>query len=252
MGVGFSFLVSQLVADAWGWRWSFGITGLGPLIMAFVAWKMIPVQPVPTGGHLLDVRPVLRNRPAMAYILSYGAHCFELYGFRTWLVAFWTFVIARHQGGSLPEPVTVSFWASLLAMPASIIGNELSLRYGRQRAITWIQVISALTALSVGWWAGGSAWVLLVLILFYAITVPADSGSLTAGMMSHAQPQFKGLTLAMHSTVGFGLSALSGWMVGLALDSQGGAQDPQAWLAAFGVLAAGVMLGPLALRLSKH
>ena len=252
MGVGFSFLVSQLVAEAWGWRWSFGITGLGPLIMAFVAWQMSPVRPVPTGGHLLDVRPVLRNRPAMAYILSYGAHCFELYGFRTWLVAFWTFVIARHQGGSLPEPVTVSFWASLLAMPASIIGNELSLRYGRQRAITWIQVISALTALSVGLWAGGSAWVLLVLILFYAITVPADSGSLTAGMMSHAQPQFKGLTLAMHSTVGFGLSALSGWMVGLALDSQGGAQEPQAWLAAFGVLAAGVMLGPLALRLSKH
>jgi len=252
MGVGFSFLVSQLVAKAWGWRWSFGITGLGPLMMAFVAWQMSPVRPVPTGGHLLDVRPVLRNRPAMAYILSYGAHCFELYGFRTWLVAFWTFVIARHQGGSLPEPVTVSFWASLLAMPASIIGNELSLRYGRQRAIAWIQVASALTALSVGLWAGGSAWVLLFLILFYAITVPADSGSLTAGMMSHAQPQFKGLTLAMHSTVGFGLSALSGWMVGLALDSQGGAQEPRAWLAAFGVLAVGVMLGPLALRLSKH
>ena len=252
MGVGFSFLVSQLVAEAWGWRWSFGITGLGPLMLAFVAWQMSPVRPVPTGGHLLDVRPVLRNRPAMAYILSYGAHCFELYGFRTWIVAFWTFVIARHQGGSLPEPVTVSFWASLLAMPASIIGNELSLRYGRQRAIAWIQVASALTALSVGLWAGGSAWVLLVLILFYAITVPADSGSLTAGMMSHAQPQFKGLTLAMHSTVGFGLSALSGWMVGLALDSQGGAQEPRAWLAAFGVLAVGVMLGPLALRLSKH
>jgi len=56
----------------------------------------------------------------------------------------------------------------------------------------------------------------------------------------------------VHSTVGFGLSALSGWMVGLALDFQGGAQEPQAWLAAFGVLAAGIMLGPLALRLSKH
>ena len=253
MGVGFSFLVSQLVAEAWGWRWSFGITGLGPLIMAFVARQMIPIRPpAPTGGHLLDVRPVLRNRPAMAYILSYGAHCFELYGFRTWLVAFWTFVIARHQGGSLPEPVTVSFWVSLLAMPASIIGNELSLRYGRQRAIAWIQVTSALTALSVGMWAGGSAWVLLVLILIYAITVPADSGSLTAGMMSHAQAQFKGLTLAVHSTVGFGLSALSGWMVGLALDFQGGAQEPQAWLAAFGVLAAGILLGPLALRLSKQ
>lgn len=252
MGVGFSFLVSQLVADAYGWRWSFGITGLGPFIMAFVAWRMKPVLPIPKEGHLLDVRPVLRNRPAMAYILSYGAHCFELYGFRTWLVAFWTFVISRHQGDSLPNAMTVSFLASLLAMPASILGNELSLRFGRASAISWIQVISALTALSIGVLAGGSAWVILVLILVYAVTVPADSGSLTAGMMSYAQAQFKGLTLAMHSTVGFGLSALSGWMVGLALDSHGGTQDPQAWLAAFGVLAAGVMLGPLALRLSRH
>ena len=252
MGVGFSFLVSQLVADAYGWRWSFGITGLGPLIMAFVAWRMKPVLPIPKEGHLLDVRPVLRNRPAMAYILSYGAHCFELYGFRTWLVAFWTFVISRHQGDSLPDAMTVSFLASLLAMPASILGNELSLRFGRARAISWIQVISALTALSIGVLAGGSAWVILVLIFIYAVTVPADSGSLTAGMMSYAQPQFKGMTLAMHSTVGFGLSALSGWMVGLALDFHGGTQDPQAWLAAFGVLAAGVMLGPLALRLLRN
>ena len=251
MGVGFSFLVSQLVADAYGWRWSFGITALGPLIMAFVAWRMKPVLPIPKKGHLLDVRPVLRNRPAMAYILSYGAHCFELYGFRTWLVAFWTFVISRHQGDSLPDAMTVSFLASLLAMPASILGNELSLRFGRASAISWIQVISALTALSIGVLAGGSAWVILILIFMYALTVPADSGSLTAGMMSYAEPQFKGLTLALHSTVGFGLSALSGWMVGLALDSYGGTQDPQAWLAAFGVLAAGVMLGPLALRLLK-
>ena len=251
MGVGFSFLVSQLVADAWGWRWSFGLTAMGPLVMAFVAWRMQPLTPVSVGGHLLDVRPVLRNRPAMAYILSYGAHCFELYGFRTWVVAFWTFVVARHQGAALPEPVVVSFLASLLAMPASILGNEMSLRFGRIRAITWIQVASGVTALSVGFWAGGSAWVLLALILMYAVTVTADSGSLTAGMMSCAQPQFKGLTLAMHSTVGFGLSALSGWAMGLALDSQGGGQVPEAWMAAFGVLAFGVLLGPLALRLSK-
>lgn len=251
VGVGFSFLLSQLIADSWGWRWSFAVTGLGPLIMVFVAMRMLAVQPVLTGARLLDVRPVLRNRPAMAYILSYGAHCFELYGFRTWIVAFWTFVIARHQGASLPEPMAVSFLASLLAMPASIIGNELSLRFGRQRAITWIQVASGLTALAIGCCAGSSAWLLVVLIFVYAVTVPADSGSLTAGMMSHAQPQFKGLTLAMHSTVGFGLSALSGWTVGLALDWQGGAQSPQAWLAAFGILAAGVMLGPLALRISR-
>ena len=251
LGVGFSFLVSQFVADAWGWRWSFALTGLGPLVMVAVAWRMRPQAPVPVKSKLLDFRPVLRNRPAMAYILSYGAHCFELYGFRTWVVAFWTFVVARHQGFALPEPMLVSFLASLLAMPASILGNEMSLRYGRQRAVTWIQVASALTALGLGLFAGGSAWLLLVLILIYSVTVPADSGSLTAGMMAQAQAEYKGLTLALHSTVGFGLSALSGWLVGLALDAQGGSQAPEAWLAAFGVLAVGVGLGPLALRLSK-
>jgi len=39
--------------------------------------------------------------------------------------------------------------------------------------------------------------------------------------------------------------------MGLALDAQGGGQVPEAWMAAFGVLAFGVLLGPLALRLSK-
>jgi hypothetical protein len=145
----------------------------------------------------------------------------------------------------------VSFVASLLAMPASILGNELCLRFGRQRALTWIQLASGLTALLVGWGADGSPWLLLGLLAVYAVTVPADSGSLTAGMMSHAQPAFKGLTLAMHSTVGFGFSALGGWLLGLALDAQGGMQSPQAWMAAFAVLAMGIFLGPLALRFSK-
>ena len=251
MGVGFSFLVSQLLAQSCGWRWAFAITALGPLYMVVVAWKMAPRQPVVVPGHLLDIRPVLRNRPAMAYILAYGAHCFELYGFRTWIVAFWAFVVARHSGLQLPDPMWVSFVASLLAMPASILGNELCLRFGRQRALTWIQLASGLTALLVAWGADGSPWLLLGLLVVYAVTVPADSGSLTAGMMSHAQPSFKGLTLALHSTVGFGLSALSGWLLGLALDAHGGIQEPQAWTAAFAVLAMGIFLGPWALRLSK-
>ena len=53
-------------------------------------------KPKPKSGPLLDFRPVFRNRPALGYILGYGSHCFELYGMRTWIVAFWTFVAARN------------------------------------------------------------------------------------------------------------------------------------------------------------
>ena len=252
IGVGLSFLVSQLVADSLGWRASFLLTGLGPLAMAGVAWSMRPVRPPPPSTHLLDFRPAFTNRAAMGYILSYGAHCFELYGLRTWIVAFWTFVALRHGGDAVPSPMAVSFIVAVLAMPASIFGNELALRFGRHRAITVIQIVSAVVALAIGTLADASPWILLPLVLIYAITVPADSGSLTAGTSSAADPRFRGVTLALHSTVGFGLAGVAGWVVGIALDHFGGTNQPGAWLAAFAVLAAGVLCGPLVLWWSRR
>jgi len=253
LGVGLSFLASQLIAQSLGWRWAFVLTGLGPLVMAAVAWRLPPRTPAGRGGALLDFKPVLRNRAAMGYILGYGAHCFELYALRTWLVAFWAFVVARHGAqAAVLDPIGVSVLVTLLAMPASIAGNELSIRFGRHRAITVIQVLSAGVALSIGLAAGGSPVLLLGLVLLYALTVPADSGSLTAGMSASAQPQFRGATLAMHSCVGFALSAVAGWAVGVALDAAGGNESPQAWLAGFAVMAVGILLGPLALWWSRR
>ena len=97
-GVGLSFLVSQLVAEAWGWRAAFLVTALGPLVMLSVCFLLQPVTPKPAQGRLLDFAPVFRNTNAMGFVLGYGAHCFELYGIRTWLVAFWTFVAMREFG----------------------------------------------------------------------------------------------------------------------------------------------------------
>ena len=70
-------------------------------------------------------------------------------------------------------------------------------------------------------------------------------------MAMSADPAHKGATMAMHSTVGFSLSALGAWAVGVALDAAGGPLDPSAWMAAFAVLAAGILLGPVALYWSR-
>ena len=71
--------------------------------------------------RLFDFKPVFRNRTALGYILGYGAHCFELYALRTWIVAFWTYVVARNGGSALLEPITVSVIAAVLAMPSSVL-----------------------------------------------------------------------------------------------------------------------------------
>jgi predicted MFS family arabinose efflux permease len=251
-GVGLSFLVSQLVAEALGWRAAFLVTAVGPLIMLSVCFMLRPVTPKPAQGRLLDFAPVFRNTSAMGFVLGYGAHCFELYGIRTWLVAFWTFVAMRNSDGSLLTPVVVSVLFSVLAMPASILGNECAIRFGRHRAITAVMLSSACVALLIGVFADKSPWLLLPLVLVYAITVPADSGALTSGMTMAADPAYRGATMAVHSTVGFSLSALGAWALGIALDAAGGPSSAPAWTAAFAVLAAGILLGPIALLWSRR
>jgi len=251
LGVGLSFLVSQLVAESWGWRSAFLVTAVGPVVMLLVCLLLPPVEPKPAQGRLFDFAPVFRNKTAMGFVLGYGAHCFELYGIRTWLVAFWTFVVLRHGETSVFTPIVVSVAFSLLAMPASIVGNELALKFGRHRAITVVMLSSAVVALLIGLSTRNSPWLLLPLLLVYALTVPADSGALTSGMTMSADPRYRGATMAMHSTVGFSLSALGAWGIGIALDFAGGPSDPGAWMAAFIVLAMGILLGPLALYWSR-
>jgi predicted MFS family arabinose efflux permease len=145
----------------------------------------------------------------------------------------------------------VSFVFSILAMPASILGNELALKLGRHRAISAVMVTSAAVALLIGGLSDQSPWVLIPLLLVYALTVPADSGALTSGMTMAADPENRGATMAMHSTVGFSLSALGAWAIGVALDAAGGPASASAWTAAFAVLAFGILLGPLALYWSR-
>ena len=251
-GVGLSFLVSQLVAEGWGWRTAFMVTAFGPLVMLTVCFVLRPVEPKPAQGRLLDFAPVFQNTKAMGFILGYGAHCFELYGIRTWIVAFWTFVTIKQSGSSLLTPIVVSVLFSVLAMPASILGNEFALRFGRHRAITSVMFSSALVALLIGIFADQSPWVLLPLVLAYAITVPADSGALTSGMAMAAEPRYRGATMAAHSTVGFSLSALGAWVVGIALDAAGGPLQATAWTAAFSVLAVSILFGPVALYWSRR
>ena len=252
VGVGVSFLVSQLIAERWGWRSAFMIAGIGPAAMAIVALILPPVKPPPSSGALLDFGPVLRNRAALGYVMAYGAHCFELYGMRTWIVAFWGFVGARAGGTAPVDVITVSVAISVLSLPASVLGNEAALRFGRHRAISIVMFCSAAVAIAIGATAAVSPWLTLLLLACYAFTVPADSGALTSGVTAASDPRFRGATLALHSMVGFGLSALGGWAVGIAIDLAGGPKGHQGWLAAFCVMAAAILLGPLALWWSRR
>jgi MFS family permease len=171
---------------------------------------------------------------------------------RTWIVAFWTYIVAHNAGDALLGPTAVSVLATILSFPASVLGNEASIRFGRHRIVTWFMFASAAVALVIGAASMLSPWLLLPLVMLYGITVPSDSGSLTSGMSESAAKAQRGATMALHSTVGFGASALGAWGTGVVLDLAGGPATASGWFAAFALMAAGALLGPVALLWSRR
>ncbi len=254
IAISLSFTVTGLLAEWHGWRWSFAGIGMGSLIAAILAWALLKPQ-TPPGAKAstgFALRPVLRNRDAMGYIIGYAAHGFELTAMRAWVTAFFVFVLARDAAfaASLPSPTVLAAIVTLIGLPASLLGNELALKIGRRRALILIMGISGIMGVLMGFTAVLPAWVVLLYCAVYFIFICGDSGALTSGMMAAAEPEHRGSTMALHSALGFGISVLGPLCVGFALDQAErvlGGQGVASWGIGLAVMGIGALIGPLAL-----
>lgn len=196
---------------------------------------------------LLDFRPVLRNRSAMAYSLCYAAHNWELFGLRSWVVALLVFTQARHGTDvGVLSPTVIATVMTLLGVWASITGNELAMRFGRRRVIFLVMLSSAVLCGFLGFTSALSYLLVTVLCLLHGITVAGESASVTAGAIGTAAPGYRGATMAMHSTLGFAFAFLGPLVFGWILDLAGG-ESVLAWGLAFASMGAVMVLGILAL-----
>lgn len=244
LGTGISFLTAGLFAEILGWRGAFALLGAGALVAAALVLALdsrIPAaKPI---GKLLDLRPVLANRRVMAYVLGYFAHMWELFGLRSWMVAFLAFAAA---GPAFLTPTLVAALSSVVAMIASIGGAALALKFDRIWACSLFAMASAACAVLVGL---SSGWGLaaMVLMLVYNGLVQLDSAALTTGAVLAAEPERRGASIAVHSLIGFAGAFLGPLAFGWILERAGGAQSAPAWALAFASLGAVAALGPLAL-----
>jgi MFS family permease len=259
LGTALSFLLVGSLAEVAGWRAAFAGTAAAALLAAAVPLLVSRATPEPpvTSGSLLDFRPVFANRAALAYVLAYGAHCWELFAMRSWLVAFLAFSLTRQvdataggDGGWL-SPTMVAGLSGLVTMGASILGNELCVRYGRRRVISMVMLASAAAAAVVGFTATLAYTLVVVLILVYSAVVHLDSASLTAGAIESAAPGQRGATLAVHGFFGFACAGLGPLVFGVVLDVAGAGTTTLSWGLGFASLALVGALGPLALRLGR-
>jgi len=225
-----------------GWFWAFFAAGIGPIaagVLVFVSFPAkTPVAVDAPRGLLFDFRPILNNREAMGYILGYAAHCWELFGLRSWLPAFFAFSIglSGSSGGVLLGAAALAAWINLLGPAASILGNEAAIHRGRRRIIALTMAGSGLLACLVGFSAPLPLMMVFIITAIYFLLIMGDSAALTAGLVASVPAERRGAAMALHSLLGFGAGFLAPLTFGLVLDLAGGSDRVMSWGLAFAAL----------------
>jgi MFS family permease len=260
IGTALSLAMAGFLAAAFGWRSAFVVSAFGPLIGAALVLALRPVAP--QGGAAFSLRTlfplaawrrVLADRASAGYTFGYMAHCLELFGSRAWMVAFLAFSASLHSGDTFPWPAAaIAALVNLLAVPASILGNEAALHIGRRR---WILLVMAASGAS-GMVLGGSApwhWgVVLAILIAYSMLVMAESGTLTAGLVGAAPAELRGAAMGLYSLVGFAGGLLGPVVFGAALDLAGGSRSAAAWVVAYAAIGAGCLAAPFVARIGSN
>ena len=252
LGSTFSILICGWIGSAWGWQAAFAWGMAGPVAAALLVYRCMPrgrtrtaAAPAPA---LLDFRPVLRNRKTLPYIIGYSAHNYELFGQRSWMVAFLVFTASLQPADApmLVGAATLAAIINLLGPVMSVLGNELAIRFGRTRVIFTFMTASGLLACVLGYTAA-LPWVLVFLLmcLHYGLML-GDSAALTSGAVASAHPDERGATMAVYSFVGFSSAFFAPLVFGVVLDVAGGNQSLTAWGLAFAAIGIFGVLSPLA------
>ena len=144
IGSAISFLLGGFVLDWFPWESAFWIAGFSSILAMIIAWKVLEDIPNSDGKrsglHSLDLRVAFKNYKTLGWILCYSTHNYELFAFRSWVVAYLAFALSDPSGGGFIQPSIIVFIGTILGMPSSVIGNELSMRFGRKRIVFGIMV----------------------------------------------------------------------------------------------------------------
>ena len=245
IGTSLSLLLAGGLGRVSDWRVAIALTSIGPMLAAGLVLIGVAHQPPPASAQahwLPRFGPVLAHGRVRRLVAGYAVHCWELFGLRSWMVAFIAFAYGLTAAQAWFTPTEAAALINLLGQPASILGNEAASRFGRSRWIVIVMLASGLLC----WLAGASAaapwWLMLCLLALYNCAVMADSAALTAGLVHAAPAAHRGAAMALYSLGGFGAGFVAPMVFGATLDAAGGAASATAWILAFATLGAGCLI----------
>lgn len=254
LGMSASFYCAGEVFRSFGWQAAFEAAAVGSTIALIISFVYLKPKPAlsaideTVAFHILDFRPIWKNRTARAYILAYMCHMWEMFAARSWLVAFLTFSISCQAApGKFMAPTTVLAVAGIGGMLASIMGGELAAKFERHRVVKAIMNTSCLIALTIGYTAHLPYNLVVILCIVYTLFFQGDSAAIHAGVITAAAPEHRGATMALQSLGGFAAASIGSLVAGVFLDMTGGGTSAISWGLTFGSLGLVGALGPILL-----
>ena len=133
-----------------------------------------------------------------------------------------------------------------LGVPAGLLGNELSLRFGLRTTAMGVFLASALVNLLLGLVAALPYPAVALLALAAGFIVQGNFSNLTSGVLAVAAPQYRGATIGLYSCIGFGGGFLGTLLFGVTLDQFGGTSHVAAWALSFGTCGLASLAGTAA------
>ena len=250
IGASLSFLFGR-IGTLLGWRSAFVVTGMLGTASVLIAWGALPQG---DSGREQDTRPplvfrpVLANRDALLLIIGYAAVIWGCVGLRQWIVVFLTFCAGDQAAVPAQAWIILIVGAliSFLGVPAGLIGNELSIRYGLRNIASLVFLLSAIA----GGLFGFTAMLLYVIVLVLSVVagsiVQGNFSNLTSGVLAVAVPRYRGATIGLYSCIGFAAGFLGTLLFGVTLDLFGGTSHLAAWILSFGTCGLACLAGAAA------
>jgi MFS family permease len=224
------------------WRVTVVATSVLTVIGGAVGW-MAHEGPFPFPRAVFDPRQagqVLSNRGVRLASLGYFGHMWELYAMWAWFAVFFAEVTST-GGGPRSATAYAAFVVIGIGGIGCVVGGVLGDAWGRERAASFMMLVSGSCAVLIGLLFDAPSWLVLVVGIVWGFAVVGDSAQFSTMVTERADQAYVGTALTLQLALGFTLSVATLWLIPVLVDAV-------SWRWAFAFLAPGPALGVLAMR----